>query len=36
MDVHITMWKESINEGTLIRSELYEDFPAWWLDRVLR
>lgn len=37
MDVHITMWRQDLKDGILIKRELYEDgrFPKWWLDKVL-
>jgi len=33
--VMVTMWKEDIEKGLLTRKELYDDFPSWWLDKVL-
>ena len=37
MGVTISMWKEDLNKGLLLRRELYEDpnYPHWWLDQVL-
>lgn len=31
MDATIQMWREDLGL-TLFKSELYEDFPHWWLD----
>jgi hypothetical protein len=38
MDVTIAMWKEDLNDGILFLHELYEDenFPNWWLDKILK
>jgi len=35
MDVTITLWKEDIREGLLTRIELEDEFPLWFLDKVL-
>lgn len=37
LNVNVTMWKEDIRRGFLVKSELYEDerYPIWWLDNVL-
>lgn len=36
LNLAVTMWKEDIQLGNLLVSELYEDpkFPHWWLDRI--
>jgi hypothetical protein len=36
MSVNVSMWKEDIEAGDLLVSELYADekFPHWWLDSV--
>jgi hypothetical protein len=37
MDVTVKMWREDIRKGSLVKEELYDEFPNWhwWLDRVL-
>lgn len=36
MDVTVAMWIEDLKIGTLTKRELYDDdFPDWWLDKVL-
>lgn len=35
MDVTIEMWRHDIKEGLLFRFELEEEFPKWWLDKIL-
>lgn len=37
MGVTVSMWKEDLKKGTLLKKELYADpkFPHWWLDAVL-
>ena len=34
MDITVKMWKEDIPQGLLFLSELYSDFPHWWLDKI--
>lgn len=36
LNVQVTVWKEDIDSGYLMRRELYDDetFPHWWLDRI--
>lgn len=38
LNVHVKMWKEDIDNGTLFKIELYEDekFPHWWLDSIFK
>jgi hypothetical protein len=38
LNVHVKMWKEDIELGTLWKFELYEDglFPHWWLDSIFK
>ena len=36
MNVNIAMWKEDQEKGHLCLSELYEDFPHWWLDGIFK
>lgn len=39
MDLTVAMWKQDLvgldGSPTLTKAELYEDFPAWWLDKIL-
>ena len=35
LNLNVTMWKEDLGK-TLFLSELYEDFPAWWLRKQLK
>lgn len=36
LDVNVAMWNEDIARGHLPRQELYEEYPHWWLDKVLK
>jgi len=35
MDATVKMWREDLRSLLLFRSELEQEFPAWFLDRVL-
>lgn len=35
MDVTVQMWNTGFHEGLLCRYELEQEFPDWFLDRVL-
>ena len=35
MDITVAMWREDIAGGLLQRVELVNEFPTWWLDKVL-
>lgn len=38
LNLQVTSWKEALLEGSISKSELYEDekYPTWWLDSVLK
>ena len=38
LNLHVSMWKDDIRDGTLFKFELYEDpkWPHWWLDNIFR
>ena len=38
MNLTIAMWKQDIEIGYLLKSELYNDetFPHWWLDKIFK
>lgn len=36
MDAFIKMWKEDLTAGLLFRLELEQDFPEWFLNKVLK
>lgn len=35
MSVTINMWKEDINDGLLKKEELLNDFPEWFINKVI-
>ena len=35
MDATIKMWKEDIKSGLLNKQELKDDFPEWFLNKIL-
>lgn len=36
MNVTVAMWRQDLRDGLLLHSDLEQEFPAWFLDRVLR
>ena len=38
LNVQVTVWKEDIRDGILLKRELYEEpkFPHWWLDSIFK
>lgn len=35
MDATIKMWREDIENGLLLKSELEKDFPEWFLNKII-
>jgi hypothetical protein len=35
MDATVKMWREDLRARALFRSELEDEYPGWFLDRVL-
>jgi hypothetical protein len=36
MDVTVEMWNSGIKEGIITKDELSQEFPVWFLDKVIR
>lgn len=36
LNLQVTMWREDLLRGWISKHELYEEYPDWWLDSVLK